>query len=47
MDLSLHINDVEIITLDDAIYEFTKTELLTDNNRKNYTRRCQFTQLQW
>jgi hypothetical protein len=29
MDLSLHINDVENITLDDAMYEFTKTELLT------------------
>jgi hypothetical protein len=43
MDLSLHINDVENITLDDAMYEFTKTELLTDNNRKNNTRRCQFT----
>jgi hypothetical protein len=32
MDLSLDINDVEITTLDDALYEFTKTELLTDDN---------------
>jgi hypothetical protein len=32
MDLSLDINDVDITTLDDALYEFTKTELLTDDN---------------
>lgn len=32
MDLSLDINDVDIATLDDALYEFTKTELLTDDN---------------
>lgn len=32
MDLSLDINDVDIKTLDDAMYEFTKTELLTDDN---------------
>jgi hypothetical protein len=32
MDLSLDINDVDISTLDDALYEFTKTERLTDDN---------------
>ncbi|KAG7348607.1 ubiquitin carboxyl-terminal hydrolase [Nitzschia inconspicua] len=32
MDLSLDINDVEISTLNDALYEFTKTELLTEDN---------------
>lgn len=32
MDLSLDINDVDISTLDDALFEFTKTECLTDDN---------------
>jgi Ubiquitin carboxyl-terminal hydrolase len=32
MDLSLDIHNVDIATLDDALYEFTKTELLTEDN---------------
>lgn len=32
MDLSVDINDVEISTLDDALFEFTKDELLTEDN---------------
>lgn len=32
MDLSVDINDVDIKTLDDALFEFTKDELLTDDN---------------
>jgi hypothetical protein len=32
MDLSVDINDVDIKTLDDALFEFTKDELLTEDN---------------
>mmetsp|Transcript_28494 Transcript_28494/g.77155 ORF Transcript_28494/g.77155 Transcript_28494/m.77155 type:complete len:837 (-) Transcript_28494:118-2628(-) len=32
MDLSVDINDVEIRTLDDALFEFTKDETLTEDN---------------
>lgn len=32
MDLSVDINHVEIATLDDALFEFTKDELLTEDN---------------
>lgn len=32
MDLSLDIHNVDIATLDDALYEFTKTETLTEDN---------------
>ena len=32
MDLSLDINDVDVSTLNDALYEFTKTETLMDDN---------------
>lgn len=32
MDLSLDINDPEITTLDDALYQYTKTEVLEDEN---------------
>ena len=39
MDLSVDINDPEITTLDDALFEFTKDELLTDDNAV-YCQRC-------
>lgn len=32
MDLSVDINDIDIATLDDALFEFTKDELLTEDN---------------
>jgi hypothetical protein len=32
MDLSLDINDPDICTLDDALYEYTKTEILDEDN---------------
>jgi hypothetical protein len=32
MDLSLDINDPDICTLDDALYEYTKTEILDEEN---------------
>jgi hypothetical protein len=40
MDVSLDINDVDNITHDDALYEFTKTKLMMDKNRQYFTRRC-------
>lgn len=39
MDLSVDINDVEITTLDDALFEFTKDELLTEDNAV-FCQRC-------
>lgn len=39
MDLSVDINDVDITTLDDAMFEFTKDELLTEDNAV-FCQRC-------
>jgi len=39
MDLSVDINDVDITTLDDALFEFTKDELLTEDNAV-FCQRC-------
>jgi len=39
MDLSVDINDVEISTLDDALFEFTKEEILTEDNAV-FCQRC-------
>ena len=40
MDLSVDINDVDIKTLDDALFEFTKDELLTEDNAV-FCQKCQ------
>lgn len=39
MDLSVDINDPEITTIDDALFEFTKDETLTDDNAV-FCQRC-------